>query len=234
MTAFFERTGIRLVDGYGSTETGGTISAPPDAQRPGYMGRVLDDFEARVVDDDDEEVPDGTPGELVLRSRQPYSFSTGYLGLPEKTLETWRNLWLHTGDQVVRDADGWYRFHDRNPEVIRRQGENVSAYEVEQTLVSHRAVSLAAVFGVPSPLGEQDVAAAVVVKGGETVTGPELIAHCERHLAHFAVPRYIEFVDTVPITPTGKVRKAKLKERGITGSMWDRESAGHDRARRCR
>ena len=224
---FLERTGIELVDAYGSTETAGVISAPPGAQKPGYMGRVLPDFEARVVDADDAEVPDGTPGELVLRNYQPNNFATGYFGLPAETVKTWRNLWFHTGDQVIRDADGWLRFHDRSAEVIRRRGENVSSCEVEEALVSHPSVGLAAAFGIASPLGEEDVAAAVVFKHGAARVAPaELIAHCNLRLAYFAVPRYLDFVDVLPTTENGKVRKAALKARGITYSMWDREKAG--------
>ena len=100
-------------------------------QRPGAMGRVFDGFEARVVDDADNALPDGVPGELVLRADEPFAFATGYFGMPEKTVEAWRNLRFHTGDRVVRDADGYFRFIDRIKDVIRRRGENVSSYEVE-------------------------------------------------------------------------------------------------------
>lgn len=223
LALFLERTGVQLVDSYGSTETGGVISAPPDAQRPGSMGRVLPDFEARVVDDNDADVPPGTPGELVLRPRRPNSFATGYFGVPAKTVETWRNLWFHTGDRVVQDAEGWLSFHDRHAELIRRRGENISSYEVEIALQSHPSVSLAVAFGVPSPLGEDDVAAAVVLKTGAAVRAPDLIEHCAPRLPAFAVPRYVDLVESLPVTENGKVRKAELRARGVTSSMWDRE-----------
>jgi crotonobetaine/carnitine-CoA ligase len=234
IASFLDRTGIRLVDAYGSTETGGTISAPPGQQKPGYMGRVLRDFEARVVDENDVELPDGTLGELVLRNHQPYSFATGYFRMPDLTVKTRRNLWLHTGDRVIRDSDGWFRFHDRSADVIRRRGENISSYEVEQALISHEDISVAAVYAVPSPWGEDDVAAAVVVRAGVSLTGPELIAHCEARLPYFAIPRYLDFVESVPMMENGKVRREELKARGITDSMWDRERHVGDGGRNTR
>src|SRR5262249_8016794 len=150
---FTERFGVRLLDGYGSTETNACIGVPAHRQRPGLMGGVLDDFEADVVDELDVSVPDGTAGELVLRPRQPFGFATGYFQLPDATVSAWRNLWFHTGDRVVRSEDGWYRFIDRLKDAIRRRGENISSQEVEQVLLDHLAVASAAVFAVPSDLG---------------------------------------------------------------------------------
>ena len=92
-------------------------------------------FAARVVDAHDNEVPDGEAGELMLRADEPFAFATGYFGMPEKTVEAWRNLWFHTGDRVVRESDGYYRFIDRMKDAIRRRGENISSYEVEQVIV---------------------------------------------------------------------------------------------------
>ena len=224
--AFRERFGIQLVEGYGSTETNCAIGAPWTAQRAGYMGPVRDGFEARVVDDNDVEVPAGEGGELVLRSSAAYSFATGYFDMPEKTVEAWRNLWFHTGDRVVRDADGWFRFVDRLKDAIRRRGENISSFEVEQVLLEHGAVSAAAVFPVPSEMAEDEVAAAVVLEPAASLDPRELVEHCVPRLAYFAIPRYIEFVRALPLTENGKVRKAVLRERGITPGMWDREAAG--------
>lgn len=224
--AFRERFGVQLVEGYGSTETNCAIAAPWTAQRAGYMGPVRDDFEARVVDQYDVEVPAGEGGELVLRSSAPYSFATGYFEMPEKTVEAWRNLWFHTGDRVVCEADGWFRFLDRLKDAIRRRGENISSYEVEQALLEHAAVAAAAVFPVPSEMAEDEVAAAIVLKPAAAVDPRELIEHCGPRLAYFAIPRYIEFVAELPLTENGKVRKAVLRERGITPGMWDREAAG--------
>jgi carnitine-CoA ligase len=225
---FFERFGVRLIEGYGSTETNCVIGAQPDEQRPGYMGYVRDGYEALVVDEYDEPVEDGEPGELVARCREPFSFATGYHEMPEKTVEAWRNLWFHTGDRVVREDDGWFRFLDRLKDAIRRRGENISSLEVEQALGEHPAVEAVAVFPVPSELGEDEVMAAVVPSEGERISPEELIGHCEERLAYFAIPRYIDFVDRLPMTENGKVLKVRLRERGVTETTWDREAAGYE------
>jgi crotonobetaine/carnitine-CoA ligase len=223
---FRERFGVQLVEGYGSTETNCAIAAPtPSDGRGGYMGTVRPGFHARVVDDQDQSVADGTPGELVLRHDEAFSFADGYHGMPDQTVRAWRNLWFHTGDRVVRDADGWYRFLDRSKDAIRRRGENISSWEVEQVLVEHPAVQSVAVFPVPSPLGEDEVMTAIVLEPGTQATPQELIAHAEPQLPYFAVPRYVEFVDALPLTENGKVRKQVLRERGVTPATWDREAA---------
>jgi crotonobetaine/carnitine-CoA ligase len=224
--AFRERFGVQLVEGYGSTETNCPIAPErPEDARGGYMGPVRRGFAARVVDDEDQELPDGTAGELVLRHEEPFAFATGYYRMPEQTVQAWRNLWFHTGDRVIRDPDGWYRFVDRAKDAIRRRGENISSWEVEQVLVEHRAVQAAAVFPVPSPLGEDEVMAAIVLEPGARLSPAELIEHCEGRLAYFAIPRYVEFVDELPLTENGKVRKGVLRERGVTAATWDREAA---------
>src|SRR4029077_3088394 len=130
------------------------------------MGYVMPGYEAKIVDEDDNELPDGTAGELVLRASEPFAFATGYWRMPEKTVEAWRNLWFHTGDRAVRDPDGSFRFLDRMKDAIRRRGENISAWEVEQVLISHPDVAAAAVVPVPSELGEDEVLAFVVSRDG--------------------------------------------------------------------
>jgi crotonobetaine/carnitine-CoA ligase len=147
--------------------------------------------------------------------------------MPEKTVEAWRNLWFHTGDRVVRGPDGYLKFLDRLKDAIRRRGENVSSYEVEQALLCHPEVVNAAVFPVRSELAEDEVMAAIILQAGSTLTGSDLIRHCEPRLAYFAIPRFIEFVDELPVTENGKVQKFKLRERGVTPRAWDREAAGY-------
>ncbi len=223
---FHDRFGVQLVEGYGSTETNAPIVAEDPAEgRGGYMGTVRAGFHARVVDEHDQPVPDGAAGELVLRHDEPFAFADGYWAMPEKTVEAWRNLWFHTGDRVVRDTDGWYRFVDRAKDAIRRRGENISSWEVEQAVLEHPSVSAAAAFPIPSELGEDDVMAAIVLEPGEALTPEELIDHCRPLLPYFAVPRYLEFVAELPLTENGKVRKQVLRERGLTAATWDREAA---------
>jgi len=146
--------------------------------------------------------------------------------MPEKTVEAWRNLWLHTGDRVIRDSQGYFKFVDRMKDTIRRRGENVSSFEVEQVLSSHPAVEVAAVFPVPSDLAEDEVMAAIVLKQGGKVDPADLVRFCEGKLSYFAIPRFIEFLDGLPRTESGKIQKFKLREQGRSSATWDLVKAG--------
>ena len=190
---FHARFGIALLDGYGSTETNFVLGCEQAGQRPGKMGPVFDGFEARIVDDADNTLPDGVPGELVLRASEPFAFATGYFGMPEKTVEAWRNLWFHTGDRVVREADGYYRFIDRMKDAIRRRGENISSYEVEQVLLSHPSVAEAAAFPVRSELAEDEVMAAVVLRDAAALTPAALAEVLRRPYAGLRDPALHRF-----------------------------------------
>ncbi len=223
---FTRRTGVILLDGFGSTESNLILASRCDDRKPGFMGRLVPGFQARVVDDNDNEVSDGEAGELILRADEPFALANGYFAMPEKTIEAWRNLWLHTGDRVIRDGDGYYRFVDRMKDAIRRRGENISSYEVEQVLVSHPAVALAAVFPVSSDLAEDEVMAAIVLKDGARAREEELVRFCENKMPYFAVPRFIELTTALPRTENGKVQKFKLRKRGRSAATWDREAAG--------
>jgi len=224
---FSKRSGITLIDGFGSTETNSVIGGDVSAHRAGFMGRLATGFEARVVDANDMPVPDGEPGELILRANEPFAFASGYHGMPDKTVEAWRNLWFHTGDRVTRDENGYFRFVDRLKDAIRRRGENVSSYEVEQVLLSHPSIETAAVFAVKSALAEDEVMAAVVPRGGHTIDPLDLIRYCEPRLPYFAVPRYLDIVSDLPKTENGKIQKFKLRECGVSASTWDLETSGY-------
>jgi crotonobetaine/carnitine-CoA ligase len=224
---FRERFGVQLVEGYASTESNLAIGVPADAQRPGLMGTVVAGFEARVADEHDRPVPDGVPGELLLRSDHPAAFAAGYWRQPDETVRAWRNLWFHTGDRVVRHPDGWFEFLDRLSDSIRRRGENISSFEVERVLLAAPGVRAAAAYAVPSELGEDEVMAALVVEDPDRFDVTELMRHCEGHLAYFAVPRFVDLVDELPLTANGKVQKFVLRRRGVTDTTWDREAAGY-------
>jgi crotonobetaine/carnitine-CoA ligase len=215
---FRERFGVTLVDGFGSTETNLVIGTGVGDCRPGYMGTVRDGFCAQVVDERLDPVPDGTPGELLVRSHRPLAFSTGYVGAPPEPPGSWRR----TGDRVVRDPGGWYRFVDRIKDVIRRRGENISSHDVEAAVRTHPAVAEAAAFPVPSDLAEDEVMVALLVRPGHTLDPDDLVRHCERELPPFAVPSYIETLPELPLTETGKIRKVALRERGVTATTWRR------------
>jgi carnitine-CoA ligase len=223
---FQERFEIRIVDGHGMTETNAVIGPRDGEQRPGWMGQVMPGFEARVVDEHDVVVSDGTPGELVIRSEEPFAFATGYWQMPEETVRAWRNLWFHSGDRVVRDESGYFRFLDRLKDAIRRRGENISSWEVEQALLHHPDVAAAAVVPVPSELGEDEVMAYVLPRSGSRLAPIDVVRFCEPRLAYFAIPRFVEIVDELPLTENGKVRKIELRERGVRETTWDREAAG--------
>jgi crotonobetaine/carnitine-CoA ligase len=224
LQAFKARTGVTLLEGYGSTETNFVIATTPESKITGVMGTLRPGFHARVVDEHDVELPPGAAGELVLRADEPYAFATGYFGMAEKTVEAWRNLWLHTGDRVVREADGAFRFVDRIKDAIRRRGENVSSYEVEQVLISHPDVAAVAVYPVRSELAEDEVMAAIVAQPEGRPDPADLARFCESRLPSFAIPRYIDILDELPRTENGKVQKYKLRERGVTRTTWDRAS----------
>ena len=228
---FAERTGIALLEGYGSTETNFALGGTLAGQRAGCMGRVAPEFDAMVADDQDAPVPDGEPGELLLRARPPFAIATGYFGMDDKTVQAWRNLWFHTGDRVVRDADGYFRFLDRMKDAIRRRGENISSFEVEQVLQAHPAVAAVAVYAVHSELAEDEVMAALVYKTGQAIAPQALLDFCQPRMPYFAVPRYLRVLDDLPRTENGKVRKFRLREEGITGDTWDRDAAGYRVAR---
>jgi carnitine-CoA ligase len=221
-----ERFGFLSVEGYGSTETSVTHSNRIGGFVPAAMGRPLPGIQAKIVDENDIELPAGVPGELVFRSTEPYSFSTGYWRMPEKTVEAWRNLWFHSGDRVVVDEHGVFRFLDRIKDAIRRRGENISSYEVELELQTHPDVESAAVVPVPSELGEDEVMAFLVLRTGGDADPVGIIRHLEPRLAYFAIPRYLEFVDELPLTENGKIQKFALRERGVGPLTWDREAAG--------
>ena len=227
---FTARHGTGLLDGYGSTETNFVIADQADALAQGTMGALQPGFDARVVDPDDNPLPDNQPGELVLRADEPFAFATGYFGMPEATVQAWRNLWFHTGDRVLREPGGQFRFLDRMKDAIRRRGENVSAFEVEQVLLSHPAVAVAAVYPVASDLAEDEVAAVLVLHPGRDASPEAIVAHCAPRLPYFAVPRFLRFTDALPTTENGKVRKFVLREAGLTADTWTANAPGSSSA----
>ncbi|WP_158080888.1 AMP-binding protein [Pelomonas sp. KK5] len=223
---FIERFGPTLWTSYGSTEVGAVLRCAAEPQRRGVTGRLREGYEARLVDEHDMEVPPGTPGEMVLRSRRPWVFASGYPGHPEAAAAAWRNGWFHTGDVFTADADGWYRFLDRRKDVIRRRGENISCYEVEQELLRHPRIRAAAAYAVPGRDSEDEVMACVCMHGDEAPDWAELVAFLRGNAPHYVVPRYFRRLDALPLTETGKVRKVLLREEALTADSWDREAAG--------
>ena len=168
--------------------------------------------EARVVGPDGVDVAPGEIGELLLRNP---SVLLGYFNAAEETAAALRHGWLHTGDLVRRDENGFFFHVGRTKEMIRHLGHNIAPAEIEATLTLHELVDEAAVIGVPSPLGEQDVVAYVVARQQGRDIADELIAHCREHLAPYKVPTLIEFLDTLPRTSTGRVAKHRILRQAI-------------------
>jgi crotonobetaine/carnitine-CoA ligase len=217
---FEERFGVRLVEAYGSTDVGVPIYSDPDGERrPGACGRPIDAYDLRLVDGDDVPVPAGEVGEIVVRPNEPNLINDGYLGMPAESLAARRNLWFHTGDLARQDADGYVYFVGRLKDSIRRRGETISAFEVE-VVEAYPDVLEAAAYGVPSEWSEEEVMVAVVARPGRTLDPAALVEFCAGRMARHMLPRYVEVVGALPKTPTEKVEKFRLRERGVTGSTW--------------
>jgi crotonobetaine/carnitine-CoA ligase len=226
MDQFEKRFGATCMEGFGMSEIGIAIHVTLDDRKPGSCGKVLDPYEIKLVDDYDNEVPIGEPGEILFRPKEPFTMMLGYYNMPEKTLESYQNLWFHTGDLARRDADGYYYFVDRKKDSLRRRGENISSFEVEKAINTHPKVLESAAVAVSSELSEDEVKICVVLKPGDTLTPEELIEHAADRMPYFAVPRYVEFMESLPKTPTERVQKFQLRQAGITPNTWDREKAG--------
>jgi len=228
-TAYRERFGIATFsEAYGTTEAC-LLSWLPDGvpSRAGSAGVVNDEyFDVRIFDDDDNELPPGTEGEIVCRPRMADVMFDGYWRRPEATVRCSANWWLHTGDIGRIDDDGYLFFVDRKADYIRRRGENISGWELEQTFHQHEAVADVAVHAVPSAVSEDEVKVTVVLQPGAALTEEELCRWSVDRLPYFAVPRYIEFVAELPKNSTGRITKAPLREAGVTPATWDRELAG--------
>lgn len=229
---FRERFGIEyFVEAFGMTEVGLPILSPLREDRPaGAAGLLVSDYyDARIVDPEtDEELPAGEIGELIIRHKDAWTLTSGYDCMPEKTAEAFRNLWFHTGDAVRRDEDGWFFYVDRIKDALRRRGENISSSEVEGPILQHEAVDECAVIAVPSEIeaGEDEVKACVVLKKGAKLTYEQLIEWCDERMPYFVVPRYLEFCDSLPKTPTQKIQKGELRKSAFGGNTWDRVAKG--------
>jgi crotonobetaine/carnitine-CoA ligase len=229
---FRERFAIERIDqGYGQSEVMGLLARTDDGRRewkPSALGEPVEGIDVKLLDDDDLEVPPGEVGEFCVRPTEPYAIFNGYLGQPEATLSAYRNLWYHTGDLGRRDADGEYFFVDRKSDFMRYKGRNVSSFAVEAAVSAHPAVKEVAAHGVVSKelASEAEIKIVVVRKAGEDVAPEALARFVNDNAPHFFVPRYIEFVDELPHTPTGRVQKYRLRQRGVTPATWDAQAAG--------
>ncbi len=225
---FKERFDVLVSTVWGSTEVNCPTRSGFDLVDSRTCGYICDGrYEVRIVDEDDMEVPPGVPGEATVRAKEPWITMAGYWNNPEATVRAWRNQWLHSGDMMMRDEEDNLYFMDRVKDAIRRSGENISSMEVENEINAYDAVLECAVVPVASEHTEQEVKACIVLKDG---AGPldyeDFIRFLEPRMAYFMIPRYVEVVDALPKTQTGKIQKFELRDRGNSDATWDRVRAG--------
>ena len=197
-----------VIEGYGLSESTcrSTFNPPDQRRRPGSCGVPIGN-EMRVVDEEDQDVPDGELGEIVLRGE---NILKGYYKNDMANATAFRNGWFHTGDIGYRDADGFYYIVDRKSDMIIRGGENIYPREIDEVLYQHPAIAAAAAVGVKDELYGEEVAAVVVLKPGADTTAQEVIDYCKARLADFKCPKTVHFVDDIPKGPTGKLLKREL------------------------
>ncbi len=213
-TRFEERFGVRLVEGYGLSETLGICTC-----NPAVFGRVKRHCiglpvlgrEIRVIDENGADRPAGEVGRIIVKGEPLFS---GYYKNPEATAACMKDGWFDTGDNGSFDDDGYLHFFDRSKDVIKRAGENIAASEVERVLNEHPAIAESAVIGVPDPLRDEAVKAFVVLRPDASLTPEEVQAWCAQHLARFKVPSFCEFIPALPKTSIGKIMKYQLKQGG--------------------
>lgn len=229
---FKQRFGIeQFFQGFGQSEVFGALNRlPGKSYGPNALGHETSQVQVKLLSDDDREVSRGETGEFCVRPNEPYAIFNGYWRDPEATLSAWRNLWYHTGDLGRQDENGDYFFVDRKQDFIRYKGRNVSSFAVEAALGAHPAVLQCAVHGIPAEEleAEAEIKACVVLKPDETATPEELCRFVNDTAPYFFVPRYLELMTELPQTPTGRVQKFKLRERGLTQQTWDAKAAGFE------
>ena len=228
---FCKRFNLELVpQGLGQSEAMRLI-APVDGkiQPPGSCGSLVAGLDARLVGDDGEDVPVGEAGELWVKPLQPHFIFNGYFDNTAATTAAYEGEWYKTGDLLKCNDEGFYFFSDRKKDAVRYKGRNISTFEVELAARRHPAVADCAAFGVPSEEleSESEIMLDVILKPNETLEAAELALFINDNAPYFFVPRYIQFVDSLPYTPTNKVQKFRLRERGVTDTTWDARAAGY-------
>jgi long-chain acyl-CoA synthetase len=209
---FQKRFGVTILEGYGLSETSPVASFSPYGQpaRPGSIGTPMPGVEMKLLQPDSwDEVPDG-PDEIGEIAIKGHNIMKGYYNRPEATEEVIRDGWFRSGDLGRRDEDGWYYIVDRSKDMIIRGGYNVYPREIEEVLLTHPDVSLAAVVGVPHESHGEEIKAYVILNPGATVTPDELVEWGKQEMASYKYPRLVSIVDSLPMTATGKILKREL------------------------
>ena len=219
---FARRFGVDVYTEFNMTELSVPLFAGPEPGPAGTCGKPRAGIAVRLVDEHDIEVPDGAPGELIVRADQPWTLSHGYHNDPAATARTWRNGWFHTGDLFRKDADGHYFFLDRAKDALRRRGENISSFEVESAILLHPLVREAAVVAAPGEGKEDEVLAVIAAVDGARIDPAELLAFLTPRLAHFMLPRYVRQLAQLPKTATHKIEKHLLRSQVSAVTPWAR------------
>jgi carnitine-CoA ligase len=230
---FGERFGVDIYTAFGMAEVPVPIVSELNPTDERSCGRAADPvhYELRVADEHDLPVPRGTPGELLVRHSLPWVINSGYKNMPEATANAWRNGWFHTGDQFTQDEEGNFFFLDRIKDVIRRRGVNISSYEVEAEVLAHPLVKEVAAVAVKNPdmeeaAGDEEVKVAIVLEPDAELDPAELVDFLAGRVPRHWIPRFVEYLPELPRTESHKVKKAELREAGVTPGTWDREKAG--------
>lgn len=225
--AFERRFDIRLWSGFAMSEVPGPLRTPLGVENLRTAGQPTSpEWRVRLIDTDGKDVPNESVGELLVQHEIPGVITKGYVNMPEASEQVWQDGWFHTGDLFRRDADGDYYFVDRNKDAVRRRGENISSLEVEAVIAAHPDVLESAIVGVPAAEMEDEVMA-FVVRTSDLLRAEDLFEYLGTKLPHFMMPRYIEFIDSLPRTPTEKVIKTGLRQQGVGPDTWDSVAAGY-------
>jgi carnitine-CoA ligase len=225
---WLERFGCEIAGakGYGITEMHLVVDFPGGTKagaKLGSSGKRIPDFDCRIFDDTGRELGPNEVGEVVGRPLQPNRMFSGYWGRPADTLKISKDLWFHLGDYGMFDDDGWFFFMDRKKDYLRRRGENISTVEVEKTYLQHPDIAELAAHAVLSDVGEDDLKITVILTEGSSLTALELFEWSKARVPYYALPRYIEFREELPLGPLGRVLKHVLRDEGCTENTWDRE-----------
>lgn len=221
---FEKRFGVTIREGYGISEAQNFTHLNLDG-RVGSIGKPVEEFTCWIAGDDGRPAPPGFVGEIVAKPKVPGITMVGYFRDPARTSEVLRDGCVYTGDLGYTDEDGYFYYSGRKKDSLRRRGENVSAWEVERVINAHPAVEESAVVGVTSEMGEQEIRVFVQLAPRRSLEPLDLIKWCERDLAYYQIPRFVDFVSEFPRGPTQRIRKSELKV--ALAASWDLEKSGY-------
>jgi long-chain acyl-CoA synthetase len=211
MTAFQQKFNCQVFEGYGLSEASPAVATNYHDRpiKPGSIGQPMPEVKVRIVDDKMQDVPVGVAGELLVKGP---NVSSGYYKLPEDTAKTFENGWLRTGDMAKMDEDGYLYLVERKKDLIIRGGFNIYPRDIEEVLYKHPAIQDAVAIGVPDPVMGEEVKVYIVLKEGKAATAEEILSYCQDQLAKNKLPKYIEFIKTIPRNPMGKILRKELRK----------------------